>query len=58
MSFFGFESDFTRDPFIFMGFQFLETIPTQLPNPTQPIFLGFWGEFDRVFWVDPTHVHP
>jgi hypothetical protein len=39
-----------------MGFPFLETIPTQLPNPTN--FFGFLGGFDRVLWVDPTHEHP
>jgi len=39
--FFGFESGFTRNPFIFMDFPFLETIPTQLPNPTH--FFGFFG---------------
>jgi len=32
--FFGSGSGFTRNPFIFRGFLFLETIPTQLPDPT------------------------
>jgi len=40
----------------FIGFPFLETISTQLFNPTH--FLGFLGGLDRVFWVDPTHEHP
>jgi len=55
VSFFGFGSGFTQNPFTFMGFPFLETMPTQLLNPTH--FFGFF-ELDRVFWVDPTHEHP
>jgi len=36
---------FYPNPFIFMGFPFLKTIPTQLPNPTH--FFGF-------FWMSLT----
>jgi len=40
-----------------MGFPFLETILTQLPNSIH--FFGFfWVGLYRAFWVDPTHEHP
>ena len=40
--------------FFFFGFFFFKTILTQ-PNP---LLLVFLVGFDRVFRVDPTHVHP
>jgi len=54
--FFGFGFGFTRNPFIFIGFLFLETIPTRSSDPAH--FLGFFGGFDQVLWVNPTHEHP